>query len=232
MSDVNKLLEVNLSVFVIDMIDKPLSLSGEVLEKFIPPKRGIYLYNSIKPLLNLEDNKYFFENGNTVITLDDVKNCKGYILDINGNVVLSDSRIKRIEKLLLNEPNIPVIAIDFIINSIENFILTSTINYSKILFHDNTNLLKDYREFLDKDNKLVYENQKDLLDFVDSGCSFLLTDIYNELNDFINGDIYNIYEFERKGNLLIINKKHDYRIIQYYKQLEIIKSLKNELPNS
>ncbi len=212
MSEIDKLLETNLSTFILDVLEKALCLPEDVLEKFIEPKRGIYLYNSTKPLLNLEDNKYYLENGGLIETLSDLKNSTGYILDNKGNVIISETRLKRITKILLDKPNTPVTAIEFIIRTIENFILRSTVSEDKILVYENKNLLKNPDDY----------------EFVNNNVSIVLNEVFENLNDFINTDIYNIYEFDKKGNLLIIYKKQDFRIVEYYRQKDVLSNLNNK----
>ena len=212
MSEIDKLLETNLSTFILDVLEKALCLPEDVLEKFIEPKRGIYLYNSTKPLLNLEDNKYYLENGGLIETLSDLKNSTGYILDNKGNVIISETRLKRITKILLDKPNTPVTAIEFIIRTIENFILRSTVSEDKILVYENKNLLKNPDDY----------------EFVNNNVSIVLNEVFENLNDFINTDVYNIYEFDKKGNLLIIYKKQDFRIVEYYRQKDVLSNLNNK----
>ena len=212
MSEIDKLLETNLSTFILDVLEKALCLPEDVLEKFIEPKRGIYLYNSTKPLLNLEDNKYYLENGGLIETLSDLKNSTGYILDNKGNVIISETRLKRITKILLDKPNTPVTAIEFIIRTIENFILGSTVSEYKILVYENKNLLKNPDDY----------------EFVNNNVSIVLNEVFENLNDFINTDVYNIYEFDKKGNLLIIYKKQDFRIVEYYRQKDVLSNLNNK----
>lgn len=212
MSEIDKLLETNLSTFILDVLEKALCLPEDVLEKFIEPKRGIYLYNSTKPLLNLEDNKYYLENGGLIETLSDLKNSTGYILDNKGNVIISETRLKRITKILLDKPNTPVTAIEFIIRTIENFILRSTVSEDKILVYENKNLLKNPDDY----------------EFVNNNVSIVLNEVFEDLNDFINTDVYNIYEFDKKGNLLIIYKKQDFRIVEYYRQKDVLSNLNNK----
>ena len=212
MSEIDKLLETNLSTFILDVLEKALCLPEDVLEKFIEPKRGIYLYNSTKPLLNLEDNKYYLENGGLIETLSDLKNSTGYILDNKGNVIISETRLKRITKILLDKPNTPVTAIEFIIRTIENFILGSTVSEYKILVYENKNLLKNPDDY----------------EFVNNNVSIVLNEVFEDLNDFINTDVYNIYEFDKKGNLLIIYKKQDFRIVEYYRLKDVLSNLNNK----
>lgn len=212
MSEIDKLLETNLSTFILDVLEKALCLPDDILEKFIQPKRGIYLYNSTKPLLNLEDNKYYLENGELVETLSDLKNSTGYILDNKGNVIISETRLKRITKILLDKPNTPVTAIEFIIRTIENFILRSTVSEDKILVYENKNLLKNPDDY----------------EFVNNNVNIVLNEVFEDLNNFINTDVYNIYEFDKKGNLLIIYKKQDFRIVEYYRQKDVLSNLNNK----
>lgn len=212
MSEIDKLLETNLSTFILDVLEKALCLPDDILEKFIQPKRGIYLYNSTKPLLNLEDNKYYLENGELVETLSDLKNSTGYILDNKGNVIISEIRLKRITKILLDKPNTPVTAIEFIIRTIENFILRSTVSEDKILVYENKNLLKNPDDY----------------EFVNNNVNIVLNEVFEDLNNFINTDVYNIYEFDKKGNLLIIYKKQDFRIVEYYRQKDVLSNLNNK----
>lgn len=212
MSEIDKLLETNLSTFILDVLEKALCLPEDVLEKFIEPKRGIYLYNSTKPLLNLEDNKYYLENGGLIETLSDLKNSTGYILDNKGNVIISETRLKRITKILLDKPNTPVTAIEFIIRTIENFILRSTVSEDKILVYENKNLLKNPDDY----------------EFVNNNVNIVLNEVFEDLNNFINTDVYNIYEFDKKGNLLIIYKKQDFRIVEYYRQKDVLSNLNNK----
>lgn len=206
MSEIEKILSTNLSTYILDVLEIALCLPTDVLDKFISPDKGIYLSNCIKPILNFEDNRYYFEDGKEVLNLEDVKNTNSYILDNKDNVVITDKRISKIKSILLDQPNVPVTAIEFIIKDIENFLYNNTITNINIDINDLSLLLK---------------NPKDL-ENVENEIYIYLKDIFSNLNDFINGDIYNIYELTEKSNILIINKKCDHRIIEYYKLREQI----------
>ena len=96
-----------------------------------------------------------------------------------------------------------------ILHELENFILESTVNEYKILVYENKNLLKNPDDY----------------EFVNNNVSIVLNEVFENLNDFINTDVYNIYEFDKKGNLLIIYKKQDIRIVEYYRQKDILSNL-------
>lgn len=201
MSEEEDIVSINLSTYVLDILEVALCLPTEVLDKLKPAKKGIYLFNSIKPILDLEDKKYFFEDGKRVLKLEDVKSSNSYILDGRGNIIITDKRIKKIKNILLDEPNLPVVAVEFISKRIEEFLLNNTLSNKEFNYIKSTMLLKD---ITDPDN---------ICNVVDTW----INDVYENISNFINGDIYNIYDIIERGSILVINKKCDYRIAEYYK---------------
>lgn len=209
MGEIDEMLSRNLSTYVLDVLEIALSLPEDILDKFILPKKGVYLSNSIKPILNLEENRYYFEDGKEVSNLEEILYYDKHIIDFRGNVILTNEKIRRIKNILLDKPNLPVVALEFIIKDIENFFYNNTISNINVGNNDLSKLLKNSDELKEIEVIINIHNK----------------DIYSNLARFINEDSFSIYEFIEKGNILVINKKCDYRIIEYYKLREQVSKL-------
>ncbi len=210
-NEINDLLMTPKEVLIVDILDKAISLDDDILDKLIEPKKGLYLPNHLKPILNTEDNNYYFENGNRIIDTEQLLSLEQDVYNKDKEVIMRSSYLKRKKNYILTKPNIPVIAIELMVTFIKNHITTLTdIPDNRISYHILT-LIKpdvDANELLDN----VYVS---------------IDDLFIEISNFINKDKTFIYLYETLGTSLMIHKTCDYRIIEYYRLKEELSELVN-----
>lgn len=210
-NEINDLLMTSKEVFIVDILDKAISLDDNILNSLIEPKKGLYLPNNLKPILNIEDNDCYFENGDKIIDVNKILTLEQDVFNKDKEIVLKSNYIKKKKHYILTQPNIPIIAIELIVIFIKNYITTLThIPDDRISYHILTLVKPD----IDVD---------ELLDSIYTS----IDDLFIEINGFINNDNTFIYLYENLGTSLMIQKICDYRIVEYYKLKQELQELKN-----
>lgn len=210
-NEINDLLMNCEGVYIINVLDEAMSLNDDILNRCVKPKKGLYLPNNIRPILNLSDNTYYFENGVKVTDVNEVLSAEKNILNKDQEVILKGVFIKNRKNYILTKPNIPVVAVELIIGFIKNYITTITNIPDNKFSYSVINLLKPGENGV-----------QDVLDDIYT----LLDDVFMRLNEFIGKDQRHIYLFKEIGTSLLIEKICDYRVLEYYRLKQELHELK------
>lgn len=210
----NKLLEKPQEILLFNLLEQASRiLTDSVEEMLVEPPVGLYVKGQVKPILN-DKNVYYprfrLEDPDArIVDFSKVFDLNDDIVDVQGNVIVTNYNLCHRRHLFTLKPTLPVSAIQICYNVIIDYLFRYCKYAKGIKLSRIDNFVKpEYHDTFDE--SLIEEYLSDALD---------------ELHDFILDSSWNIYMHKLNGTTLIIEKMIDFRIyswteMQYQKQQE------------
>lgn len=211
----NKLLDKIQSVMVIDLLEEVSVLEEELLQALVPPPPGIYVKNTLKPIIDYTKTYYtkqdYLQRPIQCASLEEVLALKSDILNHEGETVLEYKQVMMRKNMLFNEPTLPVVGIKLMISMVLDY-LTTIAPHTRCLKYERQEQLvrEEYHHLIDSD---TFEQK--------------FEKILDTIFDFVNEDVWHIYFTRIKGSTFVLEKVVDYRIYRYH-ELEMLKAMENE----
>jgi hypothetical protein len=211
----NKLLDKIESVLVIDLLEAVSVIDDALLETLVPAPPGIYVKNSLKPIIDYSKIHYtrqdYLQKPMSECSLDGILKLKSDILNHEGETVLNYKEVVLRKSMLFDKPTLPVMGVKLAVTLILDY-LTTIAPYTRCLKYD-------------RQEQLIREEHHGLieLDTFEEKLEKTLDTIF----DFVNEDVWYIYFTRVKGTTFVLEKVIDYRIFRYH-ELEMIKAMEND----
>lgn len=210
----NKLLEKPQEILLFNLLEQASRiLTDSVEEMLVEPPVGLYVKGQVKPILNDRDVYYprfrLEDPDARIVDFSKVFDLNDDIVDVQGNVIVTNYNLCHRRHLFTLKPTLPVSAIQICYNVIIDYLFRYCKHAKGIKLSRIDNLIKpEYHDTFDE--SLIEEYLSNALD---------------ELHDFIFDSSWNIYMHKLNGTTLIIEKMIDFRIyswteMQYQKQQE------------
>lgn len=211
----NKLLDKIQSVMVIDLLEEVSVLEDELLDTLVPPPPGIYVKNSLKPIIDYNKTYYtkqdYLQRPIQCSSLEEVLALKSDILNHEGEIVLDYRQVILRKNMLFNEPTLPVMGIRLMISVILDYLTTIAPHTRCLKYERQEQLVKEDFHWLIEQDKFEEKFEK----------------ILDMIFDFVNEDVWHIYFTRIRGSTFVLEKVVDYRIFRYH-ELEMLKATENE----
>lgn len=211
----NKLLDKIESVLIIDLLEVVSVLEDELLEALVLPPPGVYVKNSLKPIIDYTKTYYtrqnYLQKPIDVYNVEQLLKLKSDILNQEGETVLNYEEVILRKNMLFDKPTLPTVAVKLAVSIMLDY-LTTIAPYTRCLKYDRQEQLVrgEYHELIETD---TFEHR----------FESLLDSIF----DFVNEDVWHIYFTRIKGTTFVLEKVVDYRIYRYH-ELEMIKAMEND----
>lgn len=200
-------------MIIIDLSNYICLLNDELMDSLVDPEIGVYKRGSIIPRISLRNNVYFESDKTKPITNPElILERKENIVSSSGEILLSGNEITVCSKQFSSSPFIHPTAISLAKGIIDNYIfyLTCKTGYGKGL--------TQLEEFVKPEKHYLIRQDEYFV---------VLQPMLDLLSDFVEKHTTHIYYTRLRSSSLFIERMCDYRVVEYYRLLEELNSIKH-----
>lgn len=191
--------------FILSLNDIISNIPATMLKLLIDPSPGLYLPQSIDPIIKLSDELYpRSKRGIPEYQFKspiEIKDSKETVVTIDGTVVFTLTQIKRYSKFMSDKPFMNVIALKIAKIIADNYLSNMCpISKGRKGIRSISHLIKE--EYRDGFNEDEFEN--------------IFSSMLAAISEFVGRDIWHIYFTKLSGTQLAIDKTVDYRVYWWH----------------
>lgn len=202
----NKLLEKPKGLWFCNLLEQASYLTTSDTEQlFEAPIPGIYVKGSIRPIVEATDVCYLQvpEPEQLIQDYQTILACEHDIVNKEGEVLIKGLDLRRRKHMFTSQPEMPIAAINIAYNVIMDYVF----KYCKYARGIKRSSLEQYIRPEYRDNIDIHSLED------------MLTDVLDELHEFIKYDDWNIYFHRLRGTTLVLEKHCDWRIYEYTRMM-------------